>query len=276
MSQNADQFPSPPSQPASATASAAPADKAPVLEVTALSKQYGGLRANSDVSLSLCKGEVHVVIGPNGAGKSTLINMLSGDVSPTSGSIQLRGLEIAGLPSDAISRMGVGRSYQKTNIFTGFTVLENCRLAAQSRAPHPWRLFRQADRRQDTLALARRALLAAELADREDRLASELSHGEQRQLEIALSLATAPEVLLLDEPLAGMGAEESRRMVALISRLKADHAILLVEHDIDAVFALADVLTVMVEGKVLASGGPAEIRSNAAVQAAYLGETAHG
>ncbi|MFZ9407658.1 MAG: ABC transporter ATP-binding protein [Burkholderiaceae bacterium] len=275
MTQNADQSPSAALPSATATASVAYADKTPVLEVTALSKQYGGLRANSDVSLSLCKGEVHVVIGPNGAGKSTLINMLSGDVPPSSGSIRLRGREIAGLPSDAISRMGVGRSYQKTNIFSGFTVLENCRLAAQSRAPHPWRLFTPADRQGQTLALARQALEAAELSDREDRLASELSHGEQRQLEIALSLATAPEVLLLDEPLAGMGAEESRRMVALIHGLKARHAILLVEHDIDAVFALADVLTVMVEGKVLASGEPAGIRANDAVQAAYLGETSH-
>lgn len=275
MTQNADQSPSAALPSATATASVAYADKTPVLEVTALSKQYGGLRANSDVSLSLRKGEVHVVIGPNGAGKSTLINMLSGDVPPSSGSIRLRGREIAGLPSDAISRMGVGRSYQKTNIFSGFTVLENCRLAAQSRAPHPWRLFTPADRQGQTLALARQALEAAELSDREDRLASELSHGEQRQLEIALSLATAPEVLLLDEPLAGMGAEESRRMVALIHGLKARHAILLVEHDIDAVFALADVLTVMVEGKVLASGEPAGIRANDAVQAAYLGETSH-
>lgn len=248
----------------------------PVLVVNGLSKQYGGLRANSDVQLSLYPGQVHVVIGPNGAGKSTLINMLSGDVPPSAGSIRLRGREIAGLSSDAISRMGVGRSYQKTNIFAGFTVLENCRLAAQSRAPHPWRLFRPAESHTDTLALATRALVAAELSGREHRLASELSHGEQRQLEIALSLATAPQVLLLDEPLAGMGAEESRRMVSLIARLKADHAILLVEHDIDAVFALADVLTVMVEGKVLASGGPAEIRANAAVQAAYLGEAVHG
>jgi branched-chain amino acid transport system ATP-binding protein len=248
----------------------------PVLEVSGLSKQYGGLRANSDVDLNLFPGQVHVVIGPNGAGKSTLINMLSGDVQPSAGSIRLNGHEIAGLPADAISRMGVGRSYQKTNIFAGFTVLENCRLAAQSRAPHPWRLFRRAESHADTLALARQAVVAAELDGREHRLASELSHGEQRQLEIALSLATAPRVLLLDEPLAGMGAEESRRMVSLIGRLKSDHAILLVEHDIDAVFALADVLTVMVEGKVLASGGPAEIRANAAVQAAYLGEAAHG
>lgn len=242
-----------------------------MLEVSGLSKQFGGLRANSDVALTVRVGQVHVVIGPNGAGKSTLINMLSGDLVPSSGSIRLDGREIAGLSPHEISRMGVGRSYQKTNIFPSFTVFENCRLAAQSRAPHAWRLLRQADQYPDTDALARHAIAQAELDGREQRIASTLSHGEQRQLEIALSLATAPRVLLLDEPLAGMGAEESMRMVALIAKLRTDHAILLVEHDLDAVFALADVLTVMVEGKVLASGSPAEIRANPQVQSAYLG-----
>ena len=191
-----------------------------MLEVTSLSKQFGGLRANADVSLQVRVGQVHVVIGPNGAGKSTLINMLSGDLVPSAGSIRLDGQEIAGWPADRISRMGVGRSYQKTNIFSSFTVLENCRLAAQSRAPHAWRLFAPADSDQASLALARRAISQAELDGREERIASTLSHGEQRQLEIALSLATAPRLLLLDEPLAGMGAEESMRMVALIEKLK--------------------------------------------------------
>jgi len=243
-----------------------------MLEVVGLSKQFGGLRANADVSLAVSVGQVHVVIGPNGAGKSTLINMLSGDLPPTSGTVRLDGRDVTGLPADRISRLGVGRSYQKTNIFQSFTVLENCRLAAQSRAPHPWKLFTRAEAWGDTLALARRAIAQAELEGREERVAATLSHGEQRQLEIAMSLATAPRVLLLDEPLAGMGAEESRRMVALINKLKADHAILLVEHDIDAVFAVADALTVMVEGRVLASGEPAAIRSNPEVQRAYLGE----
>ena len=242
-----------------------------MLEVTSLSKQFGGLRANADVSLQVRVGQVHVVIGPNGAGKSTLINMLSGDLVPSAGSIRLDGQEIAGWPADRISRMGVGRSYQKTNIFSSFTVLENCRLAAQSRAPHAWRLFAPADSDQASLALARRAISQAELDGREERIASTLSHGEQRQLEVALSLATAPRLLLLDEPLAGMGAEESMRMVALIEKLKTNHAILLVEHDMDAVFALADVLTVMVEGRVLASGNPADIKASEQVQAAYLG-----
>lgn len=248
-----------------------------MLEVVGLSKQFGGLRANSDVSLSVAVGEVHVVIGPNGAGKSTLINMLSGDLAPSSGTVTLDGHDVTGLSADRISRMGVGRSYQKTNIFQGFSVLENCRLAAQSRAPHPWRLFTRAETYVDTLALARGAIAQAELGGRESRIASTLSHGEQRQLEIAMSLATAPRVLLLDEPLAGMGAEESQRMVALIDKLRAGHAILLVEHDLDAVFALADRLTVMVEGRVLASGPPDAIRANPDVQLAYLGsEHGHG
>jgi branched-chain amino acid transport system ATP-binding protein len=253
------------------------AEGATMLEVQGLTKQFGGLRAVSDVGLAVSVGQVHVVIGPNGAGKSTLINMLSGDLPPTAGRVSLDGTDITGMPADRISRMGVGRSYQKTNIFQSFTVLENCRLAAQSRAPHPWKVLTRHDRYDATLALARRAIAQAELEGREDRVAATLSHGEQRQLEIALSLATDPRVLLLDEPLAGMGAEESQRMVRLINKLKADHAILLVEHDIDAVFAVADVLTVMVEGRVLASGAPQAIRSNPEVQAAYLGEDeAHG
>jgi branched-chain amino acid transport system ATP-binding protein len=248
-----------------------------MLEVVGLSKQFGGLRANADVSLDVAVGQVHVVIGPNGAGKSTLINLLSGDLAPSAGTVRLDGRDVTGLPADRISRLGVGRSYQKTNIFRPFTVFENCRLAAQSRAPRPWRLFRRAERDADAAALARRAIAQAELEGREWRIAGTLSHGEQRQLEIAISLATAPRVLLLDEPLAGMGAEESHRMVALINKLKADHAILLVEHDLDAVFAVADVLTVMVEGRVLASGAPDRIRANPEVQLAYLGEeAAHG
>jgi branched-chain amino acid transport system ATP-binding protein len=253
------------------------AGAATMLEVQGLTKQFGGLRAVSDVGLTVRVGQVHVVIGPNGAGKSTLINMLSGDLPPTAGRVTLDGTDITGLPADRISRMGVGRSYQKTNIFQSFSVLENCRLAAQSRAPHPWKVLTRHDAYDETLALARRAIAQAELDGREERIAAALSHGEQRQLEIALSLATDPRVLLLDEPLAGMGAEESQRMVRLINKLKADHAILLVEHDIDAVFAVADVLTVMLEGRVLASGAPQAIRSNPEVQAAYLGEDeSHG
>ena len=247
-----------------------------MLEVRSLSRRFGGLMANDDVSLSVRTGEIHVVIGPNGAGKSTLINMLSGDLRPTQGRITLDGRDVTALPSHARSRLGVGRSYQKTNIFAAFTVFENCRLAAQSRDPHPWRLLRPAGRYPQAASLAHEAIALAELSGREDRRAGELSHGEQRQLEIALSLATRPKLLLLDEPLAGMGVEESLRMVALIRKLRANHAILLVEHDVDAVFALADTLTVMVEGRILASGSPQAIRADARVQAAYLGEGGHG
>lgn len=241
------------------------------LVVRGLSRRFGGLMAVSKVSLRVAIGEVHAVIGTNGAGKSTLINMLSGDLAPSAGEILLDGQSVGGLSPERISHLGVGRSYQKTNVFLPFTAFENCRLAAQSRQPRAFSLLRGALRWADINALAMEALTLAGIGARRDTPVSALSHGEQRQLEIAISLATRPRVLLLDEPLAGMGAEESQRMVALIGKLKATHAILLVEHDMDAVFAVADALTVMVNGEVLATGTPAEIRANPAVQAAYLG-----
>jgi len=243
-----------------------------VLRTEALSRHFGGLAAVNAVSLSCVSGEVHAVIGPNGAGKTTLINMLSGDLVPSSGRIELFGREITGLAPERVSQLGVGRSYQKTNVFLGFTAFENCRLAAQSRLSSSMRFWRRAERYDAVNGNARRALEAAGLGGRETARAAALSHGEQRQLEIAMTLATDPKVLLLDEPLAGMGAEESARMVELIRSLKEDHAILLVEHDMDAVFALADRLTVMTNGQVLASGRPEEIRANRDVQQAYLGE----
>ncbi len=242
-----------------------------ILRTQGLTKRFGGLVAVSDVSLDLHVGEVHVVIGPNGAGKSTLTNLLSGDLPATSGRVMLDGRDIAGLSSDQISRMGVGRSYQKTNIFLPFTVFENARLAAQSRTPYALRVFSRAERYEAINALASMALASAGLAHRAQRVAATLSHGEQRQLEIAMCLATQPRVLLLDEPLAGMGPHESQRMVELIQKLGADHAIMLIEHDMDAVFALAHRLTVMVNGEVLESGTPEQVRSSPAVQLAYLG-----
>ena len=245
-----------------------------LLQVSALSRHFGGLAAVNGVSLDLCRGAIHALIGPNGAGKSTLINLLSGDLAPSGGSIVLRGREIAGLAAHRISRLGVGRSYQKTNIFLRFTAFENCRLAAQSRGSHPYAVFRDAMSYRDVSAVADAVLRKTGLAERAGVVAQALSHGEQRQLEIAMSLATSPEVLLLDEPLAGMGAEESQRMVELLGTLRSDHAILLVEHDMDAVFALADVLTVMVNGCVLESGTPEQIRASSAVQDAYLGAEA--
>jgi branched-chain amino acid transport system ATP-binding protein len=243
----------------------------PLLRVERLTKRFGGLTAVDGVSLAVDVGEIHAVIGPNGAGKSTLINLLSGDLAPTSGRIRLAGTEIAGWRADRIARLGVGRAYQKTNIFPRFTALENCRLAAQARLPSSLRFFRSARRYPDLVAAARRALEEAGLAGREARLAQALSHGEQRQLEIAMTLATRPRLLLLDEPLAGTGAEEAARMVALLRRLAAGHAIVLVEHDMDAVFSLADRITVMVNGAVIASGPPDAVRADAAVQEAYLG-----
>ena len=243
----------------------------PILKVRGLAKNFGGLVAVDNVSLEVKVGELRAIIGPNGAGKTTLINLLSGDLSPSAGSILLRGIEVAHLAPERRARLGLGRSYQKVNIFPPFTALENCRLAAQSREPRPFNWLRDAMSYEGILANARQALAAVGLTDRSDALATTLSHGEQRQLEIAMSLATDPQVLLLDEPLAGMGPEESLNMVALISELNAKHAILLVEHDMDAVFRLAQVLTVMVNGRILASGTPEEIRANSEVQSAYLG-----
>jgi branched-chain amino acid transport system ATP-binding protein len=243
-----------------------------LLSAHELTKHFGGLTAVNKVSLQLFKGRIHAVIGPNGAGKSTLTNLLSGDITPSSGSVMLGERDITGHASERVSRAGVGRSFQKTNIFPSFTVWENTRLAAQSRKPMAAALWRNVKHAEATNALAERALALAELSSRKDQLASALSHGEQRQLEIAMTLATEPTVLLLDEPLAGMGAEEAARMVTLLQRLKLDHAMLLIEHDMDAVFSLADELTVMVNGTVIATGTPEQVRANAQVQAAYLGE----
>jgi branched-chain amino acid transport system ATP-binding protein len=245
-----------------------------VLATEGLTRHFGGLAAVQGVSLEAHMGQVHAVIGPNGAGKSTLINLLSGDLPPSTGKVRVRGRDITGLPPYRVARLGIGRSYQKTNVFLGFTVFENARLAAQGRMGTSMRFFRPAKRYAEVNRAAEQALAAAGLEKRAGSIASEMSHGEQRQLEIAMTIATRPDILLLDEPLAGMGAEESAAMVALLRKLRADHAILLVEHDMDAVFALADCLTVMVNGQVLATGTPGEIRANQQVQHAYLGEEA--
>jgi branched-chain amino acid transport system ATP-binding protein len=248
----------------------------PLLSARSLTKRFGGLAAVNDVSIDLHRDRLHAVIGPNGAGKSTLTNLLSGDLPPTSGTINLNGHEIAGRPPEAISRLGLGRSYQKTNIFLPFTVWENVRLAAQAcERFSPWnpmRWFTRAERMARVNERCERAIELALLTHRTHNVAATISHGEQRQLEIAMTLATEPTVLLLDEPLAGMGTAEAERMVELLLRLKKDHAMMLVEHDMDAVFALADRLTVMVNGQVIASGTPEEVRADPLVQAAYLGE----
>ena len=251
-----------------------------LLSAQKVTKRFGGLAAVNGVSVDLWRGKIHAVIGPNGAGKSTLTNLLSGDLPPTSGQVLLGGTNVTGWAPERISRQGLGRSYQKTNIFLPLTVHENVRLAAQSRdAQQPWNPLRWwQDTRSDTIknrATSARLESAIELSGLKDQrtaIAGAMSHGEQRQLEIAMTLATEPQVLLLDEPLAGMGVAEAERMVELLQRLKPAHAMMLVEHDMDAVFALADRLTVMVNGEVIAHGTPPEVRADATVQAAYLGE----
>ena len=242
-----------------------------------LTKRFGGLAAVDNVSIDLYRNNIHAVIGPNGAGKSTLTNLLSGDLAPTTGSVALGNTDITGWTPEKISRQGLGRSYQKTNIFLPLTVWDNVHLAAQSRAPQAHKWLTNASNSNTSTFIATRARIerAIELSGLQKRaknIAGTVSHGEQRQLEIAMTLATEPQVILLDEPLAGMGAVEAERMVALLMAIKKDHAILLVEHDMDAVFALADKLTVMVNGQVIACGTPTDIRADAGVQAAYLGE----
>jgi branched-chain amino acid transport system ATP-binding protein len=243
----------------------------PVLATEALSKRFQGLAAVSSVALAFEAGRVHAVIGPNGAGKTTLINLLSGELAPTEGRILLRGRDITGLPAHLVARRGLGRSFQRTNVFPHFSCRRNCWLGAQVRLPSSMRFFRPARRHRALGEAAERALEACGLAQRAEAPAASLSYGEQRQLELAMLLASEPEILLLDEPLAGMGPEESRRVVELLRRLAATHTLILVEHDMDAVFAISERITVMVNGEVLETGTPEQIRNSRAVQEAYLG-----
>ena len=237
-----------------------------------ISRRFGGLVAVDRVSLKLARGEVHSVIGTNGAGKSTLVNVIAGEIPATGGHVELQGRDVTRWPQPRRARAGIGRSYQRTTIFPRSTVFENCRLAAQAHHQHALNWWSAAAHCVASTGLAEHAIEQAGLSGQSHRVAGTLSHGQKRQLEIAMCLATAPHVLLLDEPLAGMGAEETERMLTLLSALRPGHAILLVEHDMDAVFRIADRITVMVNGAVIASGPPVEIRSNAEVQSAYLGE----
>jgi branched-chain amino acid transport system ATP-binding protein len=239
------------------------------IEVT---RRFGGLTAVDRVSLDVARGEVHALIGTNGAGKSTLVNVLAGELAPTGGRVEMLGRDVTRWTQPRRARAGLGRTYQRTTIFPRFTVLENCRLAAQARHQRPAALLDAAAACAASLALAHDALGRAGIDGLAGRVAGSLAHGQKRQLEIAMCLATAPQILLLDEPLAGMGPDESARMLDLLAALKPGHAILLVEHDMDAVFRIADRITVMVDGAVLASGAPQAIRDNADVQLAYLGE----
>ena len=246
----------------------------PVLRGTGLTRRWGGVVAVNGVSIELHRGEIHAVIGTNGAGKSTLVNVLSGEIEASAGSVELGGIDVTRWTQPRRARAGLGRSYQRSTIFPRFSVHENCRLAAQARFQHPWRWWSAAARCEDSNRTARAALDRVGLAADSSRDAGLLSHGEKRQLEIAMCLATDPRVLLLDEPLAGMGAEESERMQVLLEGLREGHAILLVEHDMDAVFRIADRITVLVDGAVVATGSPQAVRDNPEVQTAYLGGAA--
>jgi branched-chain amino acid transport system permease protein len=254
---------------------ARPPRRAKTLSTEALTRLFGGLVAVDGVTLRFEPNRVHAIIGPNGAGKTTFTNLLSGAIRPSAGRVKIDDLDVTGWPAHRIARRGLGRSFQRTTIFGAFTVAENCALAAQARAPSPLRLIDTRYRYGDEAAIAH-ALAVTGLADRAGAVASRLSNGEQRQLEIAMLLASGADLLILDEPLAGMGPEETQRVVALLRDLAIDHTIILIEHDMDAVFAAADTLTVLVQGRLLAHGTPDDIRSNEAVLEAYLGHAKAG
>jgi branched-chain amino acid transport system ATP-binding protein len=243
-----------------------------LLEIDGLTKRFGGVVASDAISLRILPGELHAIIGPNGAGKTTLIGQLTGEIAPDSGRIRFDTRDITALPVCRRSQIGLARSFQIASLFLDFTALDNAALAVQAHAGHSFRFWHDARCEAELREPARIALARAGLAERADVLAADLSHGERRQLEIAMALAAAPRMLLLDEPMAGMGAEESARLVATLRQLKGYVTVLLIEHDMDAVFALADRISVLVYGRVIASGEPAAIRADAAVREAYLGE----
>jgi len=243
-----------------------------LLEIEDLTKRFGGVVAADGISLALPAGELHAIIGPNGAGKSTLIGQLSGEVAPDSGRIYFDGQEITQLPVYRRSQLGLARSFQVTTLFPDFTALDNVALSVQAHSGHSFRFWKNARKETELRGPAHAALARAGLAERAATLVADLSHGERRQLEIAMALAGRPRMLLLDEPMAGMGSEESARLVSLLRALKGDLTIMLIEHDIDAVFALADRISVLVYGRIIANGDPAAIRSDASVREAYLGE----
>ena len=242
-----------------------------LLAIEGLTKRFGGVIASDDITLAVPTGELHAVIGPNGAGKTTLIGELTGEIAPDAGRIRFEGRDITALPVWRRSTLGLARSFQITSLFADFSALDNVALAVQAHSGHSFRFWRDARSEPELREPARAALARVGLAERADALVARLSHGEHRQLEIAVALATSPRMLLLDEPMAGMGPEESARMVAMLRELKRELTILLIEHDMEAVFALADRITVLVYGRVIASGPPAAIRADEAVRKAYLG-----
>jgi len=245
---------------------------ADLLRVVNLAKRFGGIVATDDLDFAIPEGELHAVIGPNGAGKTTLIAQLSGQLAPDFGRIQFAGNDITALPMHARSLLGLARSFQITSLFPDLTVLDNVALAVQAHAGHSFRFWRNARSEAELRDPARAALDRVGLGARANLPASALSHGEHRLLELAMALASKPRMLLLDEPMAGLGPEESARMVSMLRDMKKELTILLVEHDMEAVFALADRITVLVYGRVIASGKPHDIRNDAQVRDAYLGE----
>ena len=244
----------------------------PMLAAEHLVKRYGGLVATDDLSIGIMPGEIHALIGPNGAGKTTFVAQMCGQIPPSSGRILFKGSDITRLSLPARARLGITRSFQITSVFREFTALTNVALAVQAHQGHSFRFWRDTRTDKALTDPARRFLEQVGLGARADSTVSQLSHGEQRQLEIAMALAGEPAVLLLDEPMAGMGLEESQRMVGVLQAIRGTRAILLIEHDMDAVFALADRITVLVYGRGIATGTPPQIRDNAEVRSAYLGE----
>ena len=243
----------------------------PVLQIQGLCKNFGSLVATDSLHLEISKGEIHAIIGPNGAGKTTLLAQLSGELRPAAGRVRFNGRDITALSTPARSVLGLARSFQITSIFPDLTTLDNVALAVQAHAGHSFRFWRPARQDAELRQPALEILTEIGLSQRAEEPAANLSHGEQRQLEIAMALATAPSLLLLDEPMAGMGREESARMVQLLRDLKGQHTIVLIEHDMDAVFALADRITVLLYGRAIATDTPEAIRASDEVRAAYLG-----
>ncbi len=252
----------------------------PLLRVEKLVRRFGGIIATDHVSLDVAQGELHAIIGPNGAGKTTLISQLIGQLLPHSGSIRLAGRDITRVPVHRRSALGLARSFQITSLLPDFTAMDNVALAAQARDGHSFHFWRSARKVPHLRKAAQDALDRVGLSHRAGVLVSRLSHGEQRELELAVALATRPQLLLLDEPMAGLGVTESARMVKLLQELRREVSIVLVEHDMPAVFALADRISVLVYGRIIACGTPAEIRANDEVKRAYLGDqhavTRHG
>ena len=244
----------------------------PMLRVENLIKRFGGIAATDNLSLDVGRGELHAIIGPNGAGKTTLISQLTGQLRPSAGTIRFAGQDITQLPAWRRSQLGLARSFQITSLLPDFTALDNVALAAQARSGHSFRFWGNARKEKPLHEAAQSALARVGLERRAEVVVSKLSHGEQRELELAVALATRPQLLLLDEPMAGLGATESARMVKLLAELRKEVTIILVEHDMDAVFALADRITVLVYGRVIASDVPAAIRGNEEVKRAYLGD----